>query len=183
MTTTTTEGYERTRRRRALLVVVVVALLLWVGTVVAWAIVDMDRDDVVVVGGGSQQAPAVASPDVLSISGALTMPLRPGSAERLDLVIVNDTDATLAVSGLTVRIADVVAPNAGSELGCSAADFAVEQSTFGFDLDASTATSLSGAGAATEQLPLLSMLDTDVDQSGCVGATLALEYAAVGTPA
>ncbi|SDH09936.1 hypothetical protein [Agrococcus jejuensis] len=183
MTTATAGERERTRRRRPLVIALVVLLLLWLGTVATWAVVDAGRDGVIVVGGGTDQESVTAPSGALSISGSLTVPLQPGMGERLDLVILNETDAALAVSGLSVRIADVVAPNATAELGCSVADFAIEQSTFGFELAGASSSSLTGAGAVAADLPLLSMLDTDVDQAGCVGATLALEYAAVGTPA
>lgn len=174
---------ERTRRRRAFLLGAAAMLVLWSGTLVAWAVVGPERTDVIVVGGGTEQEALHAPSGALSISGSLTVPLRPGAGERLDLVIRNETDVALAVSGLTVRIDEVDAPNATSALGCSVDDFAVEQTTFGFEVAGTASTSLTGAGAGDDELPLLSMRDTDVDQAGCLGATLALEYAAVGTPA
>ncbi|MFM2475601.1 hypothetical protein, partial [Burkholderia cenocepacia] len=110
--TTATPGEQGTRRRRPLVIAVVLLLLLWLATLAAWAVADAGRDDVIGGGGGGDRGAITAPMDALSIAGSLTVPLRPGSGERLDLVIRNETDAALAVSGLSVRIAEVVAPNA-----------------------------------------------------------------------
>ncbi|MFC7430336.1 MULTISPECIES: hypothetical protein [unclassified Agrococcus] len=173
----------RTGRRRAFLLGAAVMLVLWTGTVVAWAAIDANRSDVLVVGGGSNQHSMLDDAGGLEISGSLAVPLVPGSGERLDLVLDNATRDRLAITGLTVRIAEVVAPNATAELACGVDDFAIEQTRFALELDASSASSLTDAGADVDQLPLVTMRDTAVDQAGCMGATLALEYAALGTPA
>lgn len=173
----------RTGRRRAFLLGAALMLLLWTGTLVAWAAVDANRSDVLVVGGGSNQQSMLHDGGGLDISGSLAVPLVPGSGGRLDLVLENATRDRLEITGLTVRIAEVVAPNATPTLGCGVDDFAVEQTRFALSLDAATASSLTDAGASVDDLPLVRMRDTELDQAGCVGATLALEYAALGTPA
>lgn len=173
----------RTGRRRAFLLGAAVMLVLWTGSLVAWAAVDAGRADVLVVGGGSNQQSLLHDGGGLDISGSLTVPLVPGSGGRLDLVLENATRDRLEITGLTVRIAEVVAPNATDALACGVDDFTIEQTRFALALDASAASSLTDAGASVDELPLVSMRDTDVDQAGCMGASLALEYAALGTPA
>lgn len=171
----------RTRRRRAFLLGAASMLLVWAGTVAAWAFLDGDRSDGLVVSGAEHQHVVVGGASGLTISGSLTVPLRPGTGQRLDLVLDNTTGSPLAVSDLEVRIAGLTAPNMQPGLDCTIDDFAIEQSTFSVELAPDESSSLTGAGAVEDELPLVSMRDTDVDQAGCIGASLALEYSAVGT--
>ena len=65
----------RTRRRRAFLLGAASMLLVWAGTVAAWAFLDGDRSDGLVVSGAEHQHVVVGGASGLTISGSLTVPL------------------------------------------------------------------------------------------------------------
>ena len=161
------------------------ALLAGAATVsVLWGVWMISREgatDVIVVGGGSDQQSVGDEIGGVSISGSLDVPLVPGRAGRLDLNFTNDHGDELVVTDLIVTVSDVSAPLATAEQPCRLEDFGVEQSELKVVVPGGDSISLTEAGVAEEALPRVTMLNTDVNQDGCKGALLALEYSAVGT--
>ncbi len=131
-------------------------------------------------GRGSDDLPLAAGPDSFTIHGRFDVPLRPGASGGLDLELRNPSEENLTIRELEVSLEEIDAPNATLELPCSRADFIVEQSTGSVPLDAAQTATLSSLGWQPEQWPQIGMQETGVNQDGCKGASLVLDYTAVG---
>jgi hypothetical protein len=115
-----------------------------------------------------------------SIHGSLTATLSPGRSEPLDLRLDNPTSKDLVVTDIDVTVAAVAAPGATVALPCTVDDFAVIAGRGELRLAAGATLSLSGGGWDEASLPRVAMTDTTLNQDGCKGATLALDYDAEG---
>lgn len=107
-------------------------------------------------------------------------PLAPGLSASLDLVLTNPNAFAITVRGLTVRVKSVSAPRADPGHSCGTRDFTVTQfSGGGLPLRAASTTSLGRMGIARARWPRLAMPDLAVNQDGCKGASLTLDYRGV----
>lgn len=129
--------------------------------------------------GGERSTESVAH---FSVGGDGDRPISPGMTIPLDLEIDNPHDEPLTVTRLlvTLRVAD--APEADTQHPCSAADFTVVQASEALPirLPARQTSSLRGLDLPESQWPRIGMLNRGVNQDGCKGSTLALDYSATG---
>ena len=118
----------------------------------------------------------------VTISGDASGAISPGVMLPLDLSLDNTNDFDVAVDRLTVTVSEVDAPRATAERPCGAADFEVRPLGEGVELmlGADDAEDLSGLGVAREDWPAVGMLNSRVNQDGCKGAVLTLDYEAGG---
>jgi hypothetical protein len=143
--------------------------------------------DLVIVGrspaGGPVGGPVLTSPGSFRIDGDLPSTLSPGSGEPLDLTLTNPGSADLSISRLDVRVDAVTAPRADSTHPCTPDDFIVQQfsGAYGFVLPGSGETSLSALGIPSSEWPNVGMLNTALDQDGCMSAHLTLGFAGSGS--
>ena len=101
----------------------------------------------------------------------------------LDLSLKNPNDKELSVDKIKVSLHDIDAPRATANRPCTAADFEVRQIGGGVDafrLEAKGAKKLSQLDVVPQQRPALGMINRPVNQNGCKGATLTLDYKASG---
>jgi hypothetical protein len=118
---------------------------------------------------------------LVRISGIPSGRLTPGLSAFLDLVLTNPNAFPVTVRSLIVQVQTISAPRANLALPCSAQDFTVAQfSGGGLRLRAASTTSLGHLGVAQTLWPRVSMADRTVDQDGCKGASLTLDYRGVG---
>ncbi|MHB8273466.1 MAG: hypothetical protein ACYDC9_01650 [Dermatophilaceae bacterium] len=134
-------------------------------------------------GDGPGGAEVAGSTRSFSIYGNAANPISPGVRAPLDLALTNPQDVPMSVTGLSVRVQKVSAPNADDAHPCVVGDFTVEQASSGITITvAARATStLSGLGLPRATWPQVGMLDRSVNQDGCKGASLTLGYTATGT--
>jgi hypothetical protein len=117
---------------------------------------------------------------LLGISGIPSGPLAPGRAAVLDLVLVNPNAFPITVRSLSVRVRKISAPRADPGHSCSSRDFTVAQfAGGGLRVHATSTTSLARLGVARARWPRVSMPDRAVNQDGCKGASLTLDYRGV----
>ncbi|MFE4198681.1 hypothetical protein ACFRJ9_22765 [Paenarthrobacter sp. NPDC056912] len=118
-----------------------------------------------------------------AISGSLTGPLSPGVSQPLDLQISNPEGKSLAVTNLSVSIAQVVRTAAAVAAGlpCSGADYSISQHSGNYPITVPPgASSLSTLGVPQTGWPRVTMLDTLQLQDGCKGATIELTFSGTG---
>jgi hypothetical protein len=129
--------------------------------------------------GGSQ----TGQPAPFSVTGNVSTPLEPGSAQPIDAVLSNPNSLPLSVTGLVVTIQGVTAPQATSTLPCGPNDFAVQQygGKLPLTVPASSSRSLSDLGIPAAQWPQISILDLPTNQDGCQGASLGLGFSGRGS--
>ncbi len=137
------------------------------------------------IGEGSQDKDraVLGTTPSFTISGDITGKIRPGVMVPLDLSLNNPNDVALSVDKITVSVKAIDAPRATADLPCTAADFEVRQIGAGvaaFRLEANDAKKLSQLDVVLRQRPALGMLNRPVNQDGCQGATLTLDYKAHG---
>lgn len=130
--------------------------------------------------GGAEVANSSAS---FAIEGNATEPISPGVRAPLDLTLTNPHDVPMSVTGLSVSVQKVSAPNADDVHPCAVGDFAVDQASNSFEitLAARSTSTLTDLGLARSKRPHVGMLDRPVNQDGCKGASLTLAYTASGT--
>jgi hypothetical protein len=116
------------------------------------------------------------------ISGSPTKPMSPGVQVPVDLHLQNTNETTMSVTDLEVVVRAVDAPNATTQLPCLVEDFTVAQVPDDLDLTLppEATSSLSGLSVTTTEWPHVGMLNTSVNQDGCKGATLTLDFSASG---
>lgn len=154
----------------ALLGVVVVVLLLRDG--------DKDGDK------GAGQARAWPRPSSsFTIAGDATAPITPGSSAAIDLEFTNRRVLPLAVSSVRVRVREVRAPHADAEHPCTVSDYTVQQvpRSTKITIPARATRALSALGLPPKAWPRVGLVDRPVNQDGCKGATLELDYSASGS--
>jgi hypothetical protein len=118
------------------------------------------------------------------IEGDVVEPIAPGVMVPLDLEFTNPHDVDLSLTNLSVTVHEVTAPNSDEVHSCAVVDFAVEQapSDLRITVAAGATSTLSGLGLPSAVWPRMGMHDRPVNQDGCKGASLTLDYSAAGTP-
>ena len=118
----------------------------------------------------------------LTARGNIGSRLYPGDAPvAIDVSLSNPHDYRLTVTTLTVSLRSVSAPHATSSLPCTKADFAVRGYTGrGFTAPAGPG-NLAHDHVLRSRWPRVAMLDRPVNQNGCMGALLRLDYHATAT--
>jgi hypothetical protein len=132
--------------------------------------------------GAAGPAGGVAS---FGISGRTTSPLVPGASVRVNLELSNARGTALSISGLTMSISTVSAPRSDPAHPCTPRDFAVRQvpADLLIVIPALAASTLRTLSVATGDWPRVSMLNTSVNQDGCQGASVHLDYRGTATQA
>ena len=129
--------------------------------------------------GGSGELRGAAA--TITIGGDVEEPISPGSLVPLDLELTNPYDVEVTVHGLTVAVTHVDAPRSDADHACTVADFEVRMLAPDLELSLPPGTSrLSGQGLAPSQWPAVGMTNRPVNQDGCKGASMTLEYEASG---
>ena len=121
----------------------------------------------------------VNAPTPFKIAGNLTTALSPGNGSALDLAITNPFNYDMRVTALTVSIAD------SANAACSSLrNFEAKQIAAGqlpLTVPAGTTRTLDQLGVANRYKPQVNMLETHVNQDGCLGTQFKLQYSATGT--
>ena len=106
----------------------------------------------------------------------------PGGSVPLNLILTNYQGHGLSISTLTVSLRAVSAPRSDANHPCTVADFAVRQANAGLSLvvPAGASVSLLTLGVTPASWPQVSMLNTSVNQDGCKGASVGLDYLGTG---
>ena len=109
--------------------------------------------------------------------------MSPGVHVPLDLRLQNTNKTSMAVHDLVVVVRRVDAPRATERLPCLVEDFTVDQAPDGIDLTLppEATSSLSALSLPSAQWPQVGLRNTSVNQDGCKGASLTLEFSASGT--
>jgi hypothetical protein len=117
--------------------------------------------------------------DGFEISGRLSRPLAPGVSIPVNLGLANPTGSLFTVSSLSTRVSNVTAPGQDAAHPCTAEDFSVQQFSgpYGFQLPESSNNTLASLGIPESQWPRVAMVDRPVNQDGCKGASLTLDFA------
>jgi hypothetical protein len=125
----------------------------------------------------------LANQSSFEITGSPTKPMSPGVHVPLDLRMQNPSKTSMSVHDLMVVVRRVDAPRATERLPCLVEDFTVEQAPDGIDLTLppEATTSLSALSVPNMQWPRVGLRNTSVNQDGCKGASLTLEFSASGT--
>jgi hypothetical protein len=119
----------------------------------------------------------------LRISGRTTGTLFPGASVPVDLELTNSFGYSMWVGRLTVSIGEVSAPRSDATHPCTKRDFAVRQvpAELRLTVPARATSSLMELGIRTTDWPEVSMLNTSVNQDGCQGASVGLDYRGAAT--
>ena len=117
------------------------------------------------------------------ISGDVSRAITPGQLVGLDLTLDNTSDVDLAINRITVTVVRIHAPRADADHPCTAADFRVRELSGGgvLRLAGNSVSNLSGLQLPKANWPAVGMLNLPVNQDGCKGASLTLNYEASGT--
>jgi len=131
-----------------------------------------------VAGGGHLVVGAAA----FQIAGNASQPISPGVMVPIDLRITNTHDEAMSVTGLTVKVLRVRAPNADRHRPCSVEDFDLRQVPAAVDvlLPPASTRALSALEVDRSFWPRVGMVDRPVNQDGCKGASLTLSYSGDG---
>ena len=103
--------------------------------------------------------------------------LAPGTGVPLDLRLTNPDRSAIDVTGVRVTIREVVrAP--GATMPCTVADYRLTQYSGRYPLTVPghSSRSMSALGVPVPARPRLTMIDRPVNQDGCKGARLVLDY-------
>ncbi|MGI8457340.1 MAG: hypothetical protein ACR2LI_04400 [Propionibacteriaceae bacterium] len=163
--------------------VVVAAISAAVGALLVLTLVPADHRVVAGAGAGAGSGRTeTGSLGPFTIGGDLRRPMAPGRRVPLNLTVDNPYDRELIVHAVAVRIVGVRAPRATGALPCTVDDFEVTQvpSSVELTVPASRAGTLDSLGLRRELWPTVGMVNRDVNQNGCVHATLTLGFSAVG---
>jgi hypothetical protein len=116
------------------------------------------------------------------ITGSPTKPMSPGVEVPIDLRLQNTNKTAMSVTDLEVVVRAVDAPNATAELPCLVEDFTVSQVPDNIDLTLppEATSSLSGLSVSSAEWPHVGMLNTSVNQDGCKGASVILDFSGSG---
>ncbi len=133
-------------------------------------------------GRGSDQT-ELANQSGFVITASPTEPISPGAQVPLDLRLQNPNKNSLSVTDVEVTVRDVSAPNSSEQLPCLVEDFTVAQAPEDLDLTLppETTSSLSGLSLPSAQWPHVGLRNTSVNQDGCKGASLTLDFKAAGS--
>ena len=168
----------RTRRRRVVAWVLAALGAFAAGAAFMWILTSSNT----VTLGGSGGGPAGQGETSFAIAGDLSEPVSPGVLVPLDLSFANEYDEPMIVSSLVVLVESVDAPHATASLPCDTDDFVVEQIDPGtvVRVNAGETRTFTQLEISRDDWPRVGMVDADVNQDGCKGATLALSYSATG---
>ena len=125
----------------------------------------------------------LANQSSFKITASPTEPISPGVQVPLDLHLQNSNRTTMSVTDVEVIVRDVDAPNSSQQLPCLVEDFTVAQAPDDLDitLPPETTSSLSGLSLPSAKWPQVGLRNTSVNQDGCKGASLTLDFSASGT--
>jgi hypothetical protein len=115
-----------------------------------------------------------------TVGGNLSTPLYPSVSESLNMTFTNPNarPITIAAGGVGKANIDIAA----NKVGCAASNFAVTQAlTVNVTIPAHQATpiSLSALHIPSNDWPVITMLNTTMNQDACQGATLTLMYSGI----
>ena len=132
-------------------------------------------------GRGSDQT-ELANQSSFVITGAPRNRCHPGRRIPLDLRLQNTNSTSMSVTTSRSSSDGSMPPTPPSELPCLVEDFTVEQAPDGIDLTLPprATSSLSGLSLPGAQWPQVGLRNTSVNQDGCKGASLTLEFSASG---
>ena len=117
----------------------------------------------------------------VDIGGRLDGPLRPGVTRYLDLTFRNPSTRTVLITSVTVSLVTVAAREPEAHRPCPPTDFVVDSATLPpLAVGAGEVVRLSDSGVPRTAWPSVRMLDTAVNQDGCRGSVLTLDYRAAG---
>ncbi|GAB3402696.1 hypothetical protein GCM10027515_12740 [Schumannella luteola] len=200
------------RRRRVVAValpLLIVVVLVWLASCAALSLTSSKQP---IGAGGSGGGRAVSSDAFaagFSVTGDVTVEIRPGVDAPIDVRVENPYSGALRVSGVRVEITGVqttgVAPGVGagapdpdagasagatpgtavdggraSASGCSAADFTVVQSTAGLRIPEGETRSLSQLDVPVADWPRIALASAERAPDACRGVTLTLAFRADG---
>ena len=119
-------------------------------------------------------------PVSFTIAGNTVEPLSPAVTVPLNLKFTNARVFPLTLLDVTVIIRSVDAPQADDAHPCTIADFMVQQIPRSLDvsLPARSTRTLDGLGVSPTRWPRVGMLNRSVNQDGCKGSTVSLDYIA-----
>jgi len=134
-------------------------------------------------GGGSGGAELADPGPQFDIRGNTRRPISPGVMVPLNLRFTNPNDVGLFATDITVAVRRVTAPRATPAHPCTVRDFEVDQvgKNFRFPLAAGATTTLWRRGLHRPGWAHVGMINRKVNQDGCKGATLTLDYSASAT--
>lgn len=117
---------------------------------------------------------SLAGSPQFTLSGGITPAFSPGVSHPIDLRVSNPNSAAITIESGAIEIM-----LSTSRAGCPAStNFEVTRGlTAQVTVPGNTAASLSELGIAATDWPIITMLDTNVDQDACEGALLAFHYA------
>jgi hypothetical protein len=122
-------------------------------------------------------APWVAQGTSVEISGTTKRELRPGASSRINLEFANKGSEAVILRHVRITITGIKAPQADTDHPCAGADFrVVPMRAETFLLPGDGLTSLASLGVPASQWPRITMLNRPVNQDGCKGARLTLDY-------
>ena len=116
----------------------------------------------------------------IALAGDATAALHPGTAVPVDLEITNTRMMPVEVREIRVEITRISAPNATELHPCSLEDYTIAQTrpTIAIAVAALASKRLSASTLPVAEWPQVHMLNRQVNQDGCKGATLTLRYSA-----
>jgi hypothetical protein len=161
------------------------AVLAGLGGIVLWFltplghVVDANDDG----SDGTGHSTLLNSSESFGVVGDATEPISPGVMVPLDLEFTNPHTFPISIADLRVTVLQVSAPNADDTHPCAVGDFAVDQvsSSVEITLAAGATSTLRSFHLPAASWPHVGMVDRSVNQDGCKGASLTLDYAASGT--
>ena len=141
-----------------------------------------DRPDANNYSGRGSDQTKLANQSSFVISGSPTEPMSPGVQVPLDLRLQNSNKTSMSVTDVEVIVREVDAPNSTDQLPCLVDDFTVAQVPDDLDLTLppEATSSLSELSLTSTKWPHVGMRNTSVNQDGCKGATLTLDFSASG---
>jgi hypothetical protein len=112
-----------------------------------------------------------------TIAGDVTLKLFPGRSQPVNLSIANPnpTAITIAANAITVTVVT-------AQAGCANSSFAVTHGpAVSVTVPGNSTRSLSALGIATANWPVITMIDTHINQNACQGAPLTITYTGSAT--
>ncbi len=129
---------------------------------------------------GGPRAEVRPGPVAFKIVGDADGRISPGVSAPIDFALTNAHDNALTISNFRVVVREVSAPEADRAHPCGVGDFTVDQvaSRREITLPAASTRTLTALGVPSTRLPRVGMRDLSVNQDGCKGASLSLDYTA-----
>ena len=106
--------------------------------------------------------------------------LEPGLGASIDLKFTNPNGRAIRITSVTATIDSLDAPFSTPTLPCTASDYAITQlsGAASITVPARSTRTLSQLGVPQSEWPEFRMRNTALDQDGCKGATITIDYAA-----